>query len=87
MHPIHCETYFHQYIERLNEVIYYNGGHTARILNYRTSSDIDVIFDDGFILYNTTYYEFNKGSLRRTDIKKTDTDKYDSIARRMFKAY
>lgn len=87
MHPIHCETYFHQYIERLNKVIYYNGGHTARILNYRTSSDIDVIFDDGFIWYNTTYYEFNKGSLRRVNIEKSDTDKYDMIAKRMFKSY
>ncbi len=32
-----------------------------RILNYRGASDIDVIFDNGYIAYGKTYAKFKIG--------------------------
>lgn len=40
-----------------------NNGMKAKIINYRTSKDIDIQFEDNTIVYNKSYYDFLKGSI------------------------
>lgn len=47
--------------ERLGERRKMNCGAIATIIEYRTSEDIDVQFEDGYISKNKNYANFKKG--------------------------
>ena len=48
---------------RLGETKIMNNGMIAKIIVYRTYSDIDIEFEDGTICYNKTYRDFKKGEI------------------------
>lgn len=51
-------------IEKRKQItIINNSGYQMKLLNYRSTSDIDVIFDDGSIVTNKSYNEFIKGNI------------------------
>ena len=52
-------------MKRLAEERRTKDGDTVRIVAYRSSTDIDVLFDNGEILQHTTYQKFRTGSLHK----------------------
>ena len=50
---------------RIGEKVTTNEGYEAKILNYRKATDIDIIYEDGYIAYNKTYAQFKKGSVSK----------------------
>lgn len=57
------------YPKRKDAVITAYNGIRMRVLEYRKSSDIDVQFEDGSIVRNKSYTDFEKGSIAYTGIK------------------
>lgn len=49
--------------KRIGEIRYNNQGYRMKIINYRLYTDIDVIFDDGYIC-NTSYGHFKEGKVK-----------------------
>ena len=56
--------------ERLGEVRIMNCDMSAKIIRYKSSDDIDVQFEDGYISKNRAYSEFVRGSILNPNIKK-----------------
>lgn len=55
--------------ERLGECRMMNCGMKCTIINYDTSSCIDVRFEDGFVVYKKSYANFLKGEIANPNIK------------------
>ena len=49
----------------LNALGFSREGYPIRVIDYRSSDDIDVQFEDGFILYHKKMYDFNHGLIAR----------------------
>ena len=49
--------------ERLNMIVFTNKGYKTQIKEWRSSKDIDVIFEDGSIAHNRNFYDFKNGSI------------------------
>lgn len=75
-----------EYEKRMNEVIYFQNGHTLRIKEYRRTNDIDVIFDDGMIVH-CSYSDFHKGKVSHPIEGKSKKNIYDRISDRLYNAY
>ncbi len=54
--------------ERYGETRTMNNGQTATIITYRSSLDIDVQFEDGYIAYSKTYNSFLRGTIRNHNV-------------------
>lgn len=50
-------------IERLGEESYNNQGLHMKIIRYGANNDIDIIFDDGVVVYHKTYKSFQNGAI------------------------
>ena len=50
-------------IERLGEIRVMNCGMRAEIIEYRGCKDIDIKFEDGYIITNKTYHHFKVGDI------------------------
>lgn len=57
--------------DRLGEVGVAANGMKMKIINYRSSTDIDVQFEDGIIVRNKTYTQFKTGSIRNPNFYKS----------------
>lgn len=55
--------------DRTGEKSIANNGMQMTIIAYRSSTDIDIQFDDDIIIYNKTYDNFKKGSIEHPVIK------------------
>ena len=55
---------------RLNEQMKMKNGEVATIIAYRSSTDIDIQFDNGEIRYNVGYFRFKNGDLKSHSFKK-----------------
>ena len=55
---------------RLGETNINNNGQKMTIVNYRNANDIDVEFEDGAIVKNTTYNSFIEGIIRNPNVYK-----------------
>lgn len=53
-----------QKINRVGEIAQMNNGQKATIIAYRSSHDIDVQFEDGMIVTNKKYVNFERGKIR-----------------------
>ena len=54
------------FIDRIGEIKYSNKYRmNMTIVAYRKAKDIDVLFEDGYLMKNTTYYRFKEDSIRR----------------------
>ena len=56
--------------ERIGEIKYNNHGLRMRIIEYRNTSDIDVIFDDGTVREHVSYGSFVRGTIAKQKYKK-----------------
>ena len=56
--------------ERIGEIKYNNRGLRMRIIEYRNTSDIDVIFDDGTVREHVSYGSFVRGTIAKQKYKK-----------------
>jgi hypothetical protein len=56
---------------RENEVRVMNNGEVATITRYRSATDMDVRFDNGYVLHGVGYYRFKNGELRSRKQKKS----------------
>lgn len=54
---------------RIGEIKMMNNGHPAQIINYRTSADVDVSFEDGIIVEHISYSSFLNGSIANPNDK------------------
>ncbi len=54
---------------RVGKINIMNNGHPAQIIDYRTSADIDVCFEDGIIVEHTSYNSFLNGSIANPNDK------------------
>lgn len=57
--------------DRIGMVNYNKKGEKMIILDYRSAVDLDIIFEDGTILKNRAYKEFNNGSVRKDNLALT----------------
>lgn len=62
-------------IERVGEVNTANNGQKMEIIGYRNNGDIDIKFEDGTVVSNRRYQEFQKGSIRNPNIAKVTNKK------------
>lgn len=60
---------------RVGETTINNQGFKMTILNYRKNNDIDVVFEDGYISMNKSYYSFLKGSIKNSNSKRLRTNR------------
>ncbi len=58
----------HNQVERNGETRMMNNGQTATIIAYRSTLDIDVKFEDGYVAYKKTYNSFKQGKIRNHSI-------------------
>lgn len=56
-------------LNKIGEIRLMNNGQYAEIIEYRSSEDIDVKFDDGTIAYNKRYPAFKKGNIKNRSKK------------------
>lgn len=59
-----------KYYERIGESIINSNGFRMTIVEYRSSIDIDVMFDDGTIIKHTNYLNFKKKNIAKPGFKK-----------------
>lgn len=52
-----------QKLNRLGEIKYNDCGYLMKIVKYTTRRDIDIQFEDGYILYNRQYSQFTRGDV------------------------
>ena len=55
--------------DRIGETKIMNNGHPAKIINYRTSADVDVCFEDKTIVEHASYNRFLSGSIANPNDK------------------
>ena len=72
---------------RMNQIVEHPNGHTLKIKEYRKSSDIDVIFDDGSIVEHTTYALFNKASIAHPIEGRSNKDIVTRIVEHTYSCY
>ena len=65
--------------KRKQDIIKNTSGYSMKILNYRTNSDIDVIFEDDTIVKNKTYYNFKNGNIVHPKYKTLKAEKLNII--------
>ena len=85
-HPIYHSLPFEKYIFIMNEVVRFKNNHTAKIKEYRTLNDIDIIFDDGNIV-KTTYNAFHNGTTLHPIEGNSKYEIHDRIAHRIYESY
>lgn len=51
-------------LNRIGETTTNKKGQTMKIINYRSATDIDILFDNGSILYNKTYSDFKRHNIK-----------------------
>ena len=59
-----------QVVDRIGEVRRANNGMLMKIIAYRNSQDIDIEFEDGFVVYNRTYHSFKVGEVANPNVKR-----------------
>lgn len=57
------------FIDRTGEVNKANNGLMMKIIACRSADDIDIEFEDGFVVYHKNYANFKKGSIRHPNVK------------------
>lgn len=62
-HPDH-DTQKERFSSRLHETSIANNGQLMTIIRYNNAKDLDVMFEDGFIKYNTEYKHFKSGGIQ-----------------------
>lgn len=63
-----------KYYERIGESIINSNGFRMTIVEYRSSIDIDVMFDDGTIIKHTNYLNFKKKNIAKPGFKKINNE-------------
>lgn len=67
-------------IEKRKQIIRTNkNGYNMRLLNYRSSTDVDIIFEDGTVAYNKMYYDFDRCKIPHPKYKTLKADKLAKI--------
>ena len=61
--------------KRIGEESISTKGMKMKIISYRGYNDVDVQFEDGTIVYNRTYYDFQKGSISNPTVSNKDLRK------------
>ena len=65
--------------KRKSRLIKNKSGYEMRILNYHSSTDVDVIFEDGTIVKNKIYSNFENGKITHPKYKTLKSDKLKLI--------
>ena len=66
-------------IYRLGELLKMNNGMMAKIITYRSCSDIDIQFEDGTIIYHKQYDSFKKGNIANPNYNKLQISRLGEV--------
>lgn len=69
--------------KRMGEFRLNKQGRLIEIIDYRNATDVDVLLDNGMVLYNRTYWEFKNGTIKYPECLRIGEEKINNQGLRM----